>query len=236
MLAIAIAASAAAAALLVRPRLPIPRPTTAASTQAVTMPPLPIVAGASAALCVLLLVPLPLGPPIAAVAAVLAARVVRRLEPASLRRRRARLEASLPHVVDLMSTCLAAGTSPSGALAQLALVVDPPMREELAAYATRLALGADPVAVWNAMSSHPQLGALGRALKRSAETGGSVADSLERLGTELRAERRAAVEARARTIEVKASMPLGVCLLPAFVLLGVVPMVAGSFSLTLFAG
>ena len=40
---------------------------------------------------------------------------------------------------------------------------------------------------------------------------------------------RADVEERARSIEVKAAAPLGLCLLPAFVVLGVVPMVAGVF-------
>jgi uncharacterized integral membrane protein len=43
------------------------------------------------------------------------------------------------------------------------------------------------------------------------------------------------VEARARSIEVKAAAPLGLCLLPAFVVLGVVPMVVGVFrSMELF--
>ena len=37
-------------------------------------------------------------------------------------------------------------------------------------------------------------------------------------------------ESRARAVGVKAAVPLGVCLLPAFVLVGVVPLVAGSVS------
>jgi hypothetical protein len=62
-----------------------------------------------------------------------------------------------------------------------------------------------------------------------------VAVAVQRLGVELRARERAGVEARAKTVEVKAAAPLGVCFLPAFVLLGVVPMVAGVFtSLDLF--
>jgi hypothetical protein len=36
------------------------------------------------------------------------------------------------------------------------------------------------------------------------------------------------VESRARAVGVKAAVPLGVCLLPAFVLVGVVPLVAGA--------
>ncbi|WP_419788643.1 type II secretion system F family protein, partial [Pseudomonas aeruginosa] len=95
-----------------------------------------------------------------------------------------------------MATCLSAGASPSGALVRIAEAVPPPMREELSSYTARLALGADPGSVWAAMASHPQLGALGRAVHRSSETGASVADALARLGGELREGRRAQQEAR----------------------------------------
>jgi Flp pilus assembly protein TadB len=234
MVLLAIVAAACSAAALARPGVRLPVTRAPVSDRQPRLPSTPVIAGASAAVAVLLLVPAPIGPPAAVGAAIVATRVVRRLEPASLRRRRARLEAALPHVVDLMSTCLAVGGSPVGALGQIAQVVDSPMSDELSSYVGRLALGADPVSVWASMAQHPQLGALGRALQRSSETGASVAEALSRLGTELRAERRTAMEARARTIEVKASLPLGLCLLPAFVLVGVVPMVAGSFSLTFF--
>ena len=54
--------------------------------------------------------------------------------------------------------------------------------------------------------------------------------AVHRLAEELRERARADVEARARSIEVKAAAPLGLCLLPAFVVLGVVPMVVGVFT------
>ena len=66
------------------------------------------------------------------------------------------------------------------------------------------------------------------------ESGASVADALHRLAEDLRVTQRAALEARARSVGVKAALPLGVCLLPAFILVGVVPLVVGS--LTLFTG
>jgi hypothetical protein len=56
-----------------------------------------------------------------------------------------------------------------------------------------------------------------------------VGEAVHRLAEELRERARADVEERARSIEVKAAAPLGLCLLPAFVVLGVVPMVAGVF-------
>lgn len=127
-----------------------------------------------------------------------------------------------------MASALAAGAAPGAALAAVAAVVEPPAAEELRAGATRLALGSDPVTVWRSLAAHPQLGRLGTTLLRSAESGAPVTAALSRLGEELRSQRRADVEARVRQVEVKAAVPLGLCLLPSFVLLGVVPLVAGS--------
>jgi hypothetical protein len=46
-----------------------------------------------------------------------------------------------------------------------------------------------------------------------------------RLADELACRSRAGVEERARGVGVKAAVPLGLCLLPSFVLIGVVPLV-----------
>ena len=46
----------------------------------------------------------------------------------------------------------------------------------------------------------------------------------------LASQARSRTDARARSVEVRAAAPLGVCFLPAFVLIGVVPMVVGVFS------
>ena len=54
--------------------------------------------------------------------------------------------------------------------------------------------------------------------------------AVERLADELARTARADVEDRARAVGVKAAVPLGLCLLPAFLLLGIVPLVAGLMS------
>ncbi|HNO40656.1 MAG TPA: type II secretion system protein, partial [Marmoricola sp.] len=54
--------------------------------------------------------------------------------------------------------------------------------------------------------------------------------AMQRLAGDLRDQAAAAVEARARSVEVRAAGPLGLCLLPAFVVLGIVPLVAGMFT------
>lgn len=156
--------------------------------------------------------------------------VVRRLETPAARRRRERLEAGLPHVVDLLSACLAAGRPPGTAIEEIALAVDGPLRDELTGVAIRLRLGADPVTVWREVAAHPHLGRLGWCVVRAVDSGASVADAMARLAEDLRRDARARVEGRARAVGVKAAVPLGVCLLPAFVLVGVVPLVAGSLS------
>ena len=154
--------------------------------------------------------------------------VTGRMEPPAVRRRRERLAAAVPQVVDLMAACLGAGLSPSAALEHVAAAVGPPAADELAAVYARLRLGVDPATVWRDLAGHPQLGGLGRALARAVESGASVADAMQRLSEDLRRTARSDVESRARAVGVKAAVPLGVCLLPAFVLVGVVPLVAGA--------
>jgi Flp pilus assembly protein TadB len=131
-------------------------------------------------------------------------------------------------VVDLMVAALAAGADPAAALGDVSGAVGGATTEELAPWLARLRLGADPVSVWSELAGHPVLGRLGLTLQRSMDSGAPVVSALTRLADDLRSRRRAEVEARVRQVEVKAAVPLGVCLLPSFVLVGVVPLVAGS--------
>lgn len=167
------------------------------------------------------------------VVAVTVWQAVTRMEPPAHRRRREQLVAALPHVVDLMASSLAVGSSPSTAVQLAAMAVDRAMREELLLITSRLALGVDPVRVWTEVGHHPQLGALGRALARATESGAPVSEAMARLGEDLRRDARAEVESRARAVGVKAAAPLGLCLLPAFILVGIVPLVAGSIGTVL---
>ena len=191
---------------------------------------LPVVAALSAGCGVAVLVGGTPGLVAGAAASVAGWQGVRRLETPAARRRRERLEAGLPHAVDLLSACLVAGQAPGPAVEQVAAAVDGPLREELAAVTTRLRLGADPVTVWRELAAHPQLGRLGRCVARAVDSGASVAEAMTRLAEDLRRDARARVEGRARAVGVKAALPLGLCMLPAFVLVGVVPLVAGSMA------
>jgi Flp pilus assembly protein TadB len=191
---------------------------------------LPLLGGVAAGLGAALFVGGLVGLVVGAVAGLAVAAWLRRLEPASARRRREAIDQALPLAVDLLASCLAAGQAPAAALQQVAGVIDDPLCDELQEIATRLRLGADPVAVWRDVAAHPQLGSWGRTVLRAVDSGASVADAMVAHADDLRQASRSRVEARARAVGVRAALPLGVCLLPAFVLLGVVPLVAGSLS------
>jgi Flp pilus assembly protein TadB len=150
-------------------------------------------------------------------------------DPAVVRRREALLE-DLPTGVDLLGSCLDAGAAPDSALVAVSRALGGPVGEEFLAIHHRLEVGVDPAQVWRSVAAHPQLAPLGRAVGRAHETGAPVGRAVHRLAEELRDRARVDVETRARSIEVKAAAPLGVCLLPAFVVLGIVPMVVGVFS------
>jgi Flp pilus assembly protein TadB len=163
------------------------------------------------------------------VAVPVAWRWLARLEPGASRRRREQLEEGLPLLVDLLAACLRAGQAPGSALAAVTASLEPgPLRAESSRVVARLRLGGDPLTTWRALGAHPQLGPLGRTVARALDGGASVADAMGDLAEDLRRSRRAAVQARARSVGARAAAPLGLCLLPAFVLVGIVPVVAGS--------
>jgi Flp pilus assembly protein TadB len=161
--------------------------------------------------------------------------VLGRTEDPSVVRRRERLLDELPTGVDLLASCLDAGSAPETALVTVSKALGGPVGEEFLAIHHRLEVGVDPRQVWRSVAAHEEIGPLGRAVGRAHETGAPVGRAVHQLADELRERARADVEARARSIEVRAAAPLGLCLLPAFVVLGVVPLVAGVFgSMRLF--
>jgi Flp pilus assembly protein TadB len=165
-----------------------------------------------------------------AVCAGLSWRVLGRTESPAVRRRREELEHDLPVAVQLLGACLEAGAAISTALEDVAGALPGAVAQELLLVRHRLALGVDPATVWAEVGEHPQLGALGRSLVRAHRSGASVREAVAALAGELAAQSRARTDVLARGVEVRAAAPLGLCFLPGFVLLGVVPMVVGVFS------
>jgi Flp pilus assembly protein TadB len=153
--------------------------------------------------------------------------VVSRAESPAERARRAKMRAELPHVVGLLAAACRAGLPPGDGLALVCQALPGPAADRLATLPPKILLGIDPVDVWRSLEADGVLAPLGRTLARSSRTGEPLADALERLGNELAARARAEIEEAARRVGVLAAVPLGVCLLPAFLLLGIVPVVGG---------
>lgn len=140
---------------------------------------------------------------------------------------RASPDRALALALDLVAAALRGGQPVSSALALAAAAADPAAAAELARVASLLRLGADPVEAWRGLAADDVLAPVAQAACRSANSGIRLARGLEQVGADLRAQVRAGSEARAYRAGVLAMAPLGLCFLPAFVCLGVVPVVVG---------
>ena len=166
---------------------------------------------------------------VAAVAAVLARQVLAAAEAPSARREREEVERTLPHLVDLFAATLRAGSEPLSGLARVCAALPGPAADRLVPVVEQARWGAAGVEAWSVVADDQELAPLARAMVRSQVSGASVVQSVERLADELQRESLARAEDAARQVGVAAAIPLGACLLPAFMLLGVVPTVASLF-------
>jgi pilus assembly protein TadC len=158
-------------------------------------------------------------------AGVAADRLVSKLEPAGDRRRRDERATELPLTLDLLSVCLRAGMPLVAALETVATALPGPFSDDLHVIAELQRLGTAPAAAWAELASDPDLAPVGRLVARSAESGSRLATAFDRLAADRRAALASAGLSRARTAGVVAMAPLGLCFLPAFVCLGIVPIV-----------
>ena len=127
---------------------------------------------------------------------------------------------------DLLAACLRSGLPVPVAVRAVAQHMPSPAATELATIADRLALGADPHAAWEIPESSP-VHRLARAARRSAHSGASLANVAQSVAAEVRAGALDLVAARGQRAGVLITGPLGLCFLPAFLALGVVPVVIG---------
>lgn len=160
--------------------------------------------------------------------------VISRLEPRAARRRREEIQRQASGAADLLAACLASGAPVTHAVEAVAQAMGPPIAQPLRGVVASLELGADPADAWRSLADEPGLGALGRAVARSAESGAPLATLLPGIADDVRRADRIRAETAARAAGVRAVGPLAACFLPAFLLLGVVPIVV-SLALPLLA-
>ena len=141
---------------------------------------------------------------------------------------RAVVDRDLPRAADLTATCLEAGAAPADALVAVADAIGGPVGMRLRAVSLAVRAGADlPERSQIAGADEDPLAALLRAVARATVTGAPLADSVRDVAADQRERTRWQALERARRAGVQAVGPLAVCFLPAFVLVGVVPVVVG---------
>jgi Flp pilus assembly protein TadB len=149
------------------------------------------------------------------------------MEPRAVVAERDRIARDLPVAAHLLSSALVAGAAPVAAIELVGGAIGGPLASHLRRVAAIVRLGGDLGATWRSVRSDDGLAPLGRTVARALETGAPLADALDRLAVDLRSRQRFEVDRRARSVGVRAAAPLGLCFLPAFLLVGVVPVVIG---------
>ena len=154
------------------------------------------------------------------------------------RARLAEVERTLPDAVDLLSLVVSAGVPPRLAVAMTAARCPAPHREAWAGVTARAEAGEDFVEALSRLTVllGPSVRPLVTALTAYEQDGVALAPALERCAAEAHRRRRIRAEEAARRVPVLMLFPLVCCVLPAFGLLTIVPLLAGSVSDLQFAG
>lgn len=131
--------------------------------------------------------------------------------------------------LEVFAACLTSGM----AVATAAAATGPSAPQGLAGVLVRaadlLTLGADPATAWSDpdRSGDQRIEALLRLARRSASSGTALAQGVSELAEQSRLDAGDAAQAAAERASVLIAGPLGLCYLPAFLCLGIVPVVVG---------
>jgi len=150
-----------------------------------------------------------------------------RLETGGAAAARADVVAELPAALDLLAACVSSGMPLRSATAAVSAAVGGPLGDRLASVVSRTSAGFGDGVAWAALSGDDVLGPVARDLSRAADAGTATGALLARHARSARSAAHAAALARARAVGVQTIIPVSVCYLPAFFLLGVVPVIAG---------
>jgi pilus assembly protein TadC len=141
---------------------------------------------------------------------------------------------SVAFVVDLVAGVLVAGSPPELAIERVAAAVTEhgtgSLRhavEPLSRVGRLLQLGSEPAAAWASLQGIPGYEPVADSGRRCAASGARLASTLAAVAEDLRARHQAEALARAERVGVWSLLPLGLCFLPAFVCLGVLPVILG---------
>lgn len=146
--------------------------------------------------------------------------------------RQHRVELALPEVVDLLGLLVGAGQPTALAVAAAGPRSPEPFRSEFAEVVRRSSAGEPFAESMRRMRDRlgPAAAPLVHAVLAAEVDGAPLGPALARVGDEARRRRRVRAEEAARRVPVLMLFPLVFCVLPAFGLLTVVPLMAGSIA------
>ena len=148
-----------------------------------------------------------------------------------LARRLAVRSDAAPAALDLLGAALLAGLNPHKAVIRVAERAPEVLQEDLSVAAAVLRLGGTPAAALRAAADRSgldELRAAAAAIEAAERWGAPPAEALAARAEALRGRARLNAEAEAGRAAVRLAFPLVLCFLPAFVLLTVVPTIAGA--------
>ncbi len=147
--------------------------------------------------------------------------------PGETREEQEAIAGQLPLAADLLAACVAVGAGPREAAEAVGESIGGPVGDRLARAAAEIRLGGEPAEAWGRLGEIPGAGPLARCLHRAGSTGAPAAEPVSRLAEAMRAERAGAAVARAQRAGVLITAPVGLCFLPAFLAVGVAPVIIG---------
>lgn len=130
-------------------------------------------------------------------------------------------------VLDIMAQLFAAGSSLANGLHSVGRYF--PGCRPLTDVANYLQLGIDWDTAWHHTDDDPQLSQLAHELRFVYASAVPSAHMLSTAATALRANRKRMAEQLAQELTIRLVLPTGLCLLPSFILLGIIPMVLALF-------
>ncbi len=130
---------------------------------------------------------------------------------------------------DLLGVGLASGLPVRVALRMVAAELDTEALGALRRTLSEIDLGVDEETAWRSLADEPGWGPVARDVARSVHSGMGLSGLLAEHARRARAEAHSRALVRARQAGVRGVMPLVLCYLPAFMLLGVVPLL-GAFA------
>ncbi|HVL50933.1 MAG TPA: type II secretion system F family protein, partial [Actinomycetota bacterium] len=174
----------------------------------------------------------PMAVVVAPVGVLVGYRIPRTVVMARGKRRKDEMAAALPDAVDLLAVCTHAGLNITLSLKRVAARAPGPMGREIQRVVEEMALGVPRAQALENLADRnglPEMESLVRVLLNSERFGTQISASLEGFSEDIRSRRKRSAEEQARKAPVKILFPLVFLILPAFVLLSVVPLLISAF-------